>query len=410
MSYATSRALYQPGQSVGPLAPYTEPFARWVKEQQYSRLVYLRYVRVAEDFSRWLLRRRIQIEDIASEHTARFLKHRERRRRLTTADSPALKRFMELLLRVGAIPVRVEQLSPVDECLRIFEQHLRDERGLDRGSIINHCRYVRLFLKERFPDGEMKLADLRASDIVDFVQRQALPEHRSRSKQIAAALRAFLRHVFRLGEVGKDLGPAIPRVPNWRMTAIPRAIAPDQVRKVLASCNRRTAMGRRDYAILLLLSRLGLRSTEVISLRLDDIDWKAGTLTVNGKGRRMDRLPLPPDIGRAIAAYLQHGRPQSGCRHVFLRTVAPFNGFRGPASLTSVIVRVLRRAKVEDSPSKGTHQFRFGLATEMLRRGASINEIGHVLRHRLVQTTMIYTKIDVGSLRELAVRWPGGVR
>jgi site-specific recombinase XerD len=347
---------------------------------------------------------------MTSEHTAHFLKHRERRRRLTTADSAALKRLMELLLRVGAISVRREQLSPVEQCLLVFGQHLRDERGLDPRSIINHCRYVRLFLKERFTDGNVKLGDLRASDVVDFIQHQALPEHRSRSKQIAAAMRAFLHHVFRIGEVDIDLSPAIPRVPNWRMTAIPRAIAPNHVRKVLASCDRRTAMGRRDYAILLLLSRLGLRSTEVISLKLDDIDWKAGTLTVNGKGRRVDRLPLPPDIGRAIVAYLQHGRPKSASRHLFLRTVAPFNGFRGPASLTSVIVRALQRANIEDSPSKGTHQFRFGLASEMLRKGASINEIGHVLRHRLAQTTMIYTKIDVRSLRELAVRWPGGVQ
>lgn len=410
MSLAINRTLHPADPSEGPLAPYIEPFARWVNEQQYSHLVYIRYVRIAEDFNRWLRRRQIQIDDIASEHATQFLKHRERRRRLTTADSPALKRLMELLLRVGAIPVRVEQLSPVEQCLRVFGRHLCDERGLDAGSIINHCRYVRLFLKERFTDGEVKLGDLRASDIVYFIQHQALPEHRSRSKQIAAAMRAFLHYVFQAGAVDMDLSPAIPRVPNWRMTAIPRAIAPDQVRRALASCDRRTAMGRRDYAILLLLSRLGLRSTEVISLKLDDIDWKMGTLTVNGKGRRVDRLPLPADIGRAIVTYLQHGRPKSSSRHLFLRAVAPFSGFRGPASLTSLIVRVLRRANVRDSPSKGTHQFRFGLASEMLRRGASISEIGHVLRHRLVQTTMIYTKIDVRSLRELAARWPGGVR
>ena len=317
---------------------------------------------------------------------------------------------MELLLRVGAIPVRTEPLTPVQQYVHLFEQHCRDERGLNPKSIVGHSRYVRLFLRERVPDDNVKLSDLRATDIVDFIQRQALPEHRSRSKQIAAALRGFLRHMYRIGEIDTDLSPAIPLVPNWRMTSIPRAIAPAQVHKVLSSCNRRTPMGRRDYAILLLLARLGLRSTEVISLTLEDIDWRAGTLTVHGKGRRMDRLPLQPDVGRAIAAYLRRGRPQSASRHVFLRAVAPFTGFRGPGSLTSLIVRVLRRAKVEDSPTKGTHQFRFGLAAELLHRGASISEIGHVLRHRLAQTTMIYTKIDLDSLRDLAMRWPGGVR
>jgi len=206
-----------------------------------------------------------------------------------------------------------------------------------------------------------------------------------------------------------DLAAAVPVVANWSMPSIPRAISADQVHRLLTSIDRRTATGRRDYAILLLLARLGLRSSEVAFLELDDIDWNTGTLSVHGKGGLPNAVPLPLEVGQAIAAYLRDGRPPSVSRRVFLRAKAPIRGFRGASGVGSIVRHSLQRAGV-DAPTYGAHQFRHGLATEMLRQGASLGEIGDVLGHRHPQTTKIYVKVDLEALRTLAPPWPGGER
>ena len=194
------------------------------------------------------------------------------------------------------------------------------------------------------------------------------------------------------------------------MPSIPRGIATDQVQQLLASIDRSTAIGRRDYAILLLLARLGLRSGEVASLELDDIDWNIGQLTVHGKSGQRSELPLSTEVGQAIAAYLQRGRPHcTTCRRVFLRAKAPISGFRGQSGVGSLVRHALLRAGI-NAPTQGAHQFRHGLATEMLRQGASLGEIGDLLGHRQPQTTKIYTKVDLNALRTLAMPWPGGVQ
>jgi integrase/recombinase XerD len=193
------------------------------------------------------------------------------------------------------------------------------------------------------------------------------------------------------------------------MSAIPRAIGADQVRQLLASIDRNTAGGRRDYAILLLLARLGLRSSEVAFLELDAIDWKAGQLRVRGKSGQRSDLPLPTEVGKAIAAYLRHGRPRCSSRRVFLRVKALVCGFQAACGVGSIVRHRLLRTGIE-APTYGAHQFRHGLATEMLRQGASLGEIGELLGHHNPQTTKIYTKVDLEALRTLALPWPGGVR
>jgi integrase/recombinase XerD len=255
----------------------------------------------------------------------------------------------------------------------------------------------------------IKLSCLSAADVVNFVRRQAPCLHRGRAKLMTTALRSFLSYARFCGDVDVDLAAAVPVVPNWSMASIPRAIAPQQVHRLLASIDRRTATGRRDYAIVLLLARLGLRSGEVASLQLDDIDWKAGQLSVHGKSGHRNKLPLPADVGRAIAAYLKSGRPPSTSRSVFLRARAPACGFQGGCAVGSIVRHLLQRSDV-DAPTFGAHQFRHGLATEMLRGGASLGEIGDLLGHRHPQTTMIYTKVDIQALRKLALPWPGGAR
>jgi len=211
------------------------------------------------------------------------------------------------------------------------------------------------------------------------------------------------------GDIGLDLAAAVPAVAHWSMSSIPRAIPAESVRQLLASINRQTARGRRDYAILLLLARLGLRASEVAFLELDDLDWEAGQVTVRGKRGARAALPLPADVGAAIAAYLRHGRPRSPSRRVFVRALAPTDGFAGPSAIACVVRDALERAGV-NAPTKGAHQFRHALATQMLRRGASLSEIGEILRHRSPETTTIYAKVDLDALRTLALAWPGGAR
>ena len=230
-----------------------------------------------------------------------------------------------------------------------------------------------------------------------------------RAKLLTSALRSFLRYVRYRGAGTRDLAAAVPTVANWSMPAIPRAIGADHVRQLLASFDQRMAMGRRDYAIVLLLARLGLRSGEVAQLELDDLDWEAGQLSVRGKRGHRTVLPLPVDVGAAIAAYLRHGRPPSTSRRVFLRSKAPIRGFLSQCAVGSIVRHALHRAGIQ-APTTGAHQFRHGLATEMLRRGASLTEIGEILRHRHLQTTTIYAKVDLTALRTLALPWPGGVR
>jgi integrase/recombinase XerD len=300
-------------------------------------------------------------------------------------------------------------LTPAERCAQGYEHHLREALGLASATITNYVPFIRSFLEDRFRDGPVTLSHLCASDVVRFVQRQAPRLHPKRAKLLTSALRSFLQYALYLGKTKLDLAAAVPAVANWSMSSIPRAIEADQIRQLLASIDRCTAVGCRDYAILLLLARLGLRSGEVTFLELDDIDWNAGKLSVRGKSGERSDLPLPAEVGKAIAAYLRHGRPQSTSRRVFLRAKAPIRGFQGQSGVGSIVRHCLLRAGL-DAPTYGAHQFRHGLATELLRQGASLGEIGELLGHRSPETTKIYIKVDLDALRTLALPWPGGVR
>jgi site-specific recombinase XerD len=226
---------------------------------------------------------------------------------------------------------------------------------------------------------------------------------------MTTALRSFFRYVRLQGEITVDLAAVVPIVASWSMASIPRAIAPEQTKRLLSSIDRRTTAGRRDYTILLLLARLGLRSGEVASLELDDIDWGTGQLSVRGKDGRRSGLPLPAEVGKAIAAYLRHGRPRCASRRVFLRLKAPVQGFQGASGVGSIVRHRLKRARIP-APSYGAHQFRHALASDLLRQGASLAEIGAVLGHQHPDTTRIYMKIDLKALRPLAQPWPRDLR
>jgi len=397
----------------GPLVAHIEPFARSLREQGYVLDSIHQQVRLAACFSDWLRQRGVALRGITSDHSQRYLRYRARRVRPCRGDAAALRHILDFLHHEHVIPpekqVAARPLTSAERCAQAYEQHLREARGLAAATIINYVPFIRRFLKDRFGGGPATLWHLCARDVVAFVQDQAPHLHPKRAKLLTSALRSFLQYVRYRGEVKLDLAAAVPIVPNWSMSSIPRAIGADQVRQLLASIDRSTAVGRRDYAILLLLARLGLRSSEVAFLELDGIDWKAGRLSVRGKSGQRSDLPLPAEVGKAIAAYLRQGRPRCNRRRVFLRAQAPIRGLLGPQAISSLVRHNLLRAGVQ-APTHGAHQFRHGLATEMLRPGASLSEIGELLGHHNPQTTKIYTKVDLEALRTLALPWPGGVQ
>jgi site-specific recombinase XerD len=396
----------------GPLAAYIGPFAESLREQGYAVVSIHKQVLVAACFGRWLKRRRVSLRGITSDDPTRYLRYRARQVRPYSGDAAALSHVLAFLHRehvIAAEKVPSRRPSSAERCTQAYEHYLREARGLAKATIINYVPFIRSFLKDCLGNRPVMLSHLCARDVVRFVQRQAAHLHQKRAQLLTCALRSFLRYVRYRGKTKLDLAAAVPIVANWSMSSIPRAITEEQVRQLITSINRRTAMGRRDYAIVLLLARLGLRSGEVASLELGDIDWKAGELSIRGKTGQRSDLPLTAEVGKALAAYLRGGRPQSTSRRVFLRAKAPVRGFRGSSGVGSIIRHRLQRAGI-DAPALGTHQLRHGLASGLLRHGASLGEIGELLGHHNPETTKIYIKVDLDALRTLALPWPGGVR
>lgn len=394
----------------GPLGPFFDSYNTEMCSEGYAQQTRETQIRLVADFGRWLARHRLGAQEVTAELFEPFLRARARRRHLTGCEASALKRLMRLLVRerIVAEPAR-PALTPVEGLLAEFGHYLQEERALSSRTQFYYLIFVREFLKERFGNRSVDLSSLCAADVTGFVRRRAATIQSKRVQLMTTALRSFLRFARYRGDIGKDLAACVPAIANWKLSTIPRAIPADQVELLLSSIDRKTAVGRRDYAILLILARLGLRAGEIKALTLGDLDWPEGLITVRGKAGRYSQLPMPADVGEAIADYLRNARPTSESRCVFLRSRAPAGTFRGESAIASVVKSALERAAI-DAPRKGAHQFRHGLASQMLRQGATLSEIGELLRHRSPQTTAIYAKVDLASLATLALPWPGGAQ
>ena len=394
----------------GPLGAHIDAYASRLLEQGFSPERARDKIRLIADLSGWLQRQRLGANDIDPQTLHRYFKNRKGHIHPGRGAPSAFQELLNVLCEkgIGSEERSDEGADPCKRAERNFKRYLSQERGLSAATLINYLPFVHQLLQERFGYGPIDFAKLRATDITGFVQRHAHDHSPSRSGVMVAALRAFLRHLRYQGDITTDLAACVPTVANWSYATVPKFLKLGQVDKVLKHCDRRHATERRDYAILLLLARLGLRAGEVVALRLDDLDWKEGNLTLRGKGGREAKLPLPEEVGEAIADYLQNGRPHCVSRCLFIRQRAPRVGLTNSA-ISILVMRALVRARV-DSPRKGAHLFRHTLATEMLRQGASLTEIGELLRHQHPSTTMIYAKVDLPSLRRLAQAWPGGGR
>ena len=369
------------------------------------------HLHIVGDLSRWLKRQRLDVDDVDERTVARYLQSRRRFVNGYRGAASVPYKFLDMLRDQGMVNHRSMPVA-VDACevaIANFKQYLSQERGLSLSIQYNYARFAYQFLRERFGRRSLQLSKLSATDITKFVRRHAHKGSACSAQHMVGSLRAFLRYLRYEGEITTDLAACVPRVANWSHSALPRFLQPGQVQKVLDHCDRHSAVGLRNYAILLLLARLGLRACEIVSMTLDDIDWEAGHLLVRGKGGQRAQMPLPAEVGRAIAVYLRKGRPSCASRRLFIRGHAPRVGFANSAAVSTLVQRALADAGV-DSPHTGAYVFRHSLATEMLRQGASLNEIGQLLRHAHPDTTQIYAKVDVQALRPLALRWPGGGR
>ena len=389
-----------------PLVVQLRRFTSSLIEQGYADKTVRLKVKLITNFVQWLKRNRVAVADLDERLVEAFLKrkHREREGGLRT-----LQEFLDHLRRQNVVPARNLPCdrSPLAHILNRYETHLRSERGLVAHTILEYQSFVRKFLLKRFRRRPLLLKAVKASDISDFVLCHAPGMRVKRAQVMTTAFRSFFRFLFQKGELQADLAASVPTVANWQLSTVPKYLTPKEVKRVLKACDRRTTAGRRDYAILRLLARLGLRAGEVVGLQLEDINWRAGEILVRGKGLLHDRMPLPADVGEALASYLRRDRPHCRTRRVFVCTKAPRRGFAGPSTLTTIVRRALDRANLHPE-FKGAHLLRHSLATSMLRSGATMGEIGEVLRHRAPNTTEIYAKVDFESLRSLAHPWPIG--
>jgi site-specific recombinase XerD len=399
-------------EATGPLAHYIRQHLEIMVEQGYvERTVYVRTYRAA-DFDRWLEATNIPLTAVDERRVALY--HRQRSGHLLRPWRNEL-RFLRMLLVYlranGAIPPLpvVSDYPAIDRTIDGFAHHLRHNRGLAAVTIVQYSNYARDLLTDRFGAAQVCLAEITATDVIEHIRRLAPRRSPAMLKTVVTALRSFLRYSLYIGETEPGLIAAVPTVAFWATTPpMPRAITPEHAQQLIAHFSGTSRRELRDRAILLLLARLGLRSGDIVYMKLDDIDWDKGCLRVRGKGRRECFMPMPPDVGEAIATYLRNGRPPSTDRRLFLRLVAPFRGLAVSHSTSSVVKNALAHAGV-DAPRRGAHQFRHALAVRMMEQGASLPEIGEVLRHRSPQATAIYARVGLDALRDLVMSWPGEV-
>lgn len=392
----------------GALRPLVEAFTQRLVSFGHTRLTVSGYEVSARHFGHWLQSTKIAVGDIDEATVRRFARHQcrcggvRRVERLSARYVNRARRFVSFLAECGIVsPLTQDEPRADDDQILAFQIWLRRHRGISERTIGRHGRMVMRLLPALGSDPRHYDAGLIRQAILEEAQRNS----RAHLKTMTIALRGYLRYLATQGLCQPGLDHAIPTVPQWRLSTLPRYIAAEEVERVIASCDVTMPMGIRDRAVLLLLARLGLRAGDISGMRLNDIEWSEGTLRVRGKGRREDRLPLPQDAGDAIIDYLRDARPAAACEQIFLRTVAPFRPLVS-GSVSSIVSLALARAGIDHAPSRGAHLLRHSAATSMLRAGATLDMIGAVLRHQSLNTTAHYAKVDVDMLLRVAQPWP----
>lgn len=294
-----------------------------------------------------------------------------------------------------------------------FEDYLTRQRGLSARTIYHTLRFANRFLDHRFGDGVIEPSALGAADVVSFLQHLLTGSRPYRDKTAAMHVRSLLQYLFARGATATNLALSVPSIAQRWAARLPRHLSPEGVEAVLASVRRNPQQGARDYAMLLLMARLGLRAAEIVAIQLEDIDWRAGELMVRGKGQLHDRLPVTPEIGEALSRYLREGRGPATCRTLFVTHRAPYRPFKNGQVANAILKEALNTTGQKPvTPYVGSHLLRHSLAAQLVNAGASLDEVGDVLRHRSRSSTMIYARLDLDGLRSIAQPWPvaGGAK
>lgn len=393
----------------GPLAPFGEGFAIKLLQQGYALKPATFQMQLVAHLSRWLAAEELGPHDLTPAVEDRFLDARRAAGYTSRLSRKALAPLLAYLRGLGAAPAPPSPpvpAGPVEELLERYRRYLVAERGFRDPTARRYARVVGSFLDGRADPEEPGLSGLGTAEVTAYLRERRASRSPASFRYTVTALRSLLGFLHQEGEIDQSLLGAVPSLADWRLSGLPKGLEPAQLRSLLASCKRDTPTGRRDFAIITMLSRLGLRAGEVAGLLLEDVEWRSGEIVVRGKGRRTERLPLPTDVGEAVAAYLHDGRPPSAeGRSVFVRALAPYRAL-GAGAVTHVVASAARRAGLEQIYA---HRLRHTAATETLRAGASLPEVGQLLRHNRIATTAIYAKVDREALRRIARPWPGGV-
>lgn len=387
----------------GGLAPYAGEVELGLTERGYTPWTRAAHLRVMAHLSSWLQAQQLHVQDLNRERVEAYLQARRRCGYTGFCSRRSLTPMLEVLASLGLLPVEEPPApaSRTDVLLGGFARYLREERGLASCTVQAYLSRARRFLVDYSDDGDLR--GLRPADVTAAVLHESVKVSAGSAQYFVAALRSLLRYGHVTGLIEADLSAAALPVTGRRSSPLPQGLSPADERALLGSCDRRTAAGRRDYAVILTLARLGLRSCEVAALRLQDLHWRAGQMLVHGKGNRDELLPIPADVGAAITAYLRRGRPRSTSRMVFLTTRAPRTGL-APVSVSYIVRRACVRAGLAPC---GAHRLRHALACRMVRAGVPLGEIGQVLRHEAAASTARYARVDVDQLRAVAQPWPG---
>ena len=389
----------------GRLGPFVDGYRAWLLARGYSPSAAIRSLITLGHLGRWLERNTLAVDQLTAEVLRAFLvEYRSDRGRLPGASVWPL---LEYLRAEGFVAPDHGALSPVEQLVGEYREWLFCERGLAPVTVRGSEQFARRFLAERVsPDDPRGARGITAAEVNAFLVRECARVSTGSAGCLTYRLRSLLRYLAVRGLADSRLAVAVPRVARWREATIPQFPTRPQIDRILGSCDRQEATGARDYAVLLLLARLGLRAVEVARLRLDDLDWRAGLIVIDGKAHRRDQLPLPSDVGEAIVEHLRHRGRRRGQRHVFLTVHAPIRPLE-PSGVRTIVRNACRRAGIERVPA---HRLRHALASDLLREGASMLDISQVLRHEHLESTAIYAKVDLQRLRLAASPWPGELR
>jgi len=391
----------------GPLGKHIEQFSARLSSLGYPQNTIKTKIRIARHFNKWLCQRKTGIKDINEKSIRRFLDYYNKCHTDNKRYPYILLELLNWLYEQNIVPKPkfAKREGKFDYILRDYTEYLKNERGLVTSTVNNYIAIIDCFLSQKFRRSKISFKELIPADISAFIFEQTKVYSLRRVQLATTALRSFFIYLRFRGDIKVDLAASVPTVADRSQAELPKYLPSKDISKLLHSCDQTRSVGIRDYALLILMARLGLRAKETVEITLDDINWETGIVTVHGKGGYQEQLPIPKDVGQAIVTYLKKVRPKCNTRGLFVRTMAPIKELAS-GTIGCIVRRACQRAGLSP-PHQGTNLLRHSLATRMLWEGATMTEIAEIMRHRSPATTEIYAKVDIKSLSELARPWPG---